>query len=165
MKILGVFIIICSFYAVSCKIKNKAIKRAKNLSEFIKIIELMQSELKFNYLKTRALIYKISRHVENPLKNILDEIAQEENVSTQEAWKSKISNGNIELNEIDFEIIENIGNILGRYDCDEQIKLLQYNKELIKLNLEQANSYIKNDVSVLKTTMIMAGIVLVIILI
>lgn len=161
MKIIGICLILSSFFTFTYKFKAQICFKIKFLEQLIKSIEFIESELSFSNTSTKNIFLKLSKNTKQPLADIF--LSWNDSSSWESIFEKKLEKQNFRPYEV--ELILSIGNILGKYDSNEQIKLLKYTKNKLIDLMENEKNFLKSEVNLIKSTAILCAIVLIIVLI
>ncbi len=166
LKIAGIGMILSSFITLGVMAKHRLFLRQKLLTQMIECIEIMQRELNFNQIKTRDLIFKLFKHSKPPLKTIFARICENEVFEFDECFENYFRKYGVEIgfSKEDIETIVLISGVLGKFDCYEQIKTLEFIKNELENNKKDAKSKFLKEGNILRTTIFMIGVFIVVIL-
>jgi len=82
-----------------------------------------------------------------------------------ESWRKAIEASNTNFKKDDIEILRNLGNMLGKTDSEGQVNQIEEIKELLNIQIENANIDKQKNEKLYKTLGMTIGLAIVIILI
>jgi len=167
MIILKTIILILIFvisYLIGDIIAKKYSKRVEELEDMKNALNIIQTKIRFS----KEPLSKIFKDISNISKNkeIFDKV--NENMKTMLAgtsWSKAVQNANTNFKKEDIEIISNLGNMLGKTDSEGQINQIEEVKELLNVQIENANIEKQKNEKLYKTLGMTIGLAIVIILI
>jgi len=168
IKIIGFIIILASAaklgYDLSCKYSN----RTSELRSFINILERVSNEISFsNCIITDALISSCnvrSKTISNMVRCVVDKV-RNNNLSLAESFNSYIkTDDKLSLNSKDVDEIGRFFSMLGSGDHEDEIKHINNSIINIKSNLQSAIEDEKKYVKLFRTSGILGGLLIAIIL-
>ena len=131
-------------------ISGKYSDRVKELIIFSKLINILQNKIKFTHKPLAETLEEISKIEENSniSKIFLKASEKIKRQKTEEAWKEAILEERFFLNltNEDINLIESIGNVIGKTDVEGQISEISQFDILLKNQIKKAeNESRKNE--------------------
>ena len=151
-------------YIISKKYSNRVIE----LKEFRNAINILENKIKFTYEPIGEIFKEISKNINTDISNVFMKASNYlENSTTKEAWKKAIEEEKdyLSINDEDRNIIENLGNMLGKTDVDGQISEIKLTSKFIETQIEKAEEEKKKNQKLYRTLGTVIGLAIVIILI
>ena len=167
MIILKTMILILIFaisYLIGNMIAKKYSKRVEELEDMKNALNIIQTRIRFSKEPLTKIFKEISSISKN--KEIFDKA--NENMKTMLAdtsWRQAVKNTNTNFKKEDIEIISNLGNMLGKTDSEGQINQIEEVKELLNIQIKNANIEKQKNEKLYKTLGMTIGLAIVIILI
>lgn len=166
------FIILITIFGASTSIGLLMSKKYKNrvieLREIKNAINILETKIKFTYEPIPEIFKEIAQALEKNIAEIFKKASEYigEN-TTKEAWKRAIeeSKQNLSLNEEDINIIQNLGNLLGKTDIDGQISEIKVVSNFIDAQSIKAEEERKKNEKMYRSLGTIVGLAIVIILI
>lgn len=168
IKILGFLIIVASSAKIGYDLSEKYSNRTKELKAFVNVLERIRNEISFsNCVISDALIKACdvkSRAVNNMIK-LVSETVREKGITLHEAFNTYIKMDNTSsLNSRDIEEISRFFLMVGSGDREDEIKNINNTIVNIKSNLQSALDDEKRYVKLFRTSGVLAGFLIAIIL-
>ena len=143
-------------------------ERLDELNAFNTLINILQNTIKFTKLPLKDIFEQIGNiTIKTRVKNIFINCSQKiKDTTLENAWKQAIDEEMDYLNmkNEDFDVIETLGNTLGKTDIDGQMNELNQFKERLNIQIKQAEEEKRKNSKMFKSLGTIAGLVLVIIL-
>ena len=143
-------------------------ERLDELNAFNTLINILQNTIKFTKLPLKDIFEQIGNiTIKTRVKNIFINCSQKiKDITLENAWKQAIDEEMDYLNmkNEDFDVIETLGNTLGKTDIDGQMNELNHFKERLNIQIKQAEEEKRKNSKMFKSLGTIAGLVLVIIL-
>jgi len=166
------FIILITIFGASTSIGFLMSKKYKNrvieLREFKNAINILETKIKFTYEPIPEIFIQISNNLENNISKIFKKASEYigEN-TTKEAWNKAIEELKLELhlNNEDIDIIQNLGNLLGKTDIEGQISEIKVTSNFIDTQIVKAEEEQKKNEKMYRNLGTIVGLAIVIILI
>ena len=166
------FIILLIIFGASTSIGLLMSKKYKNrvieLREIIYAINILETKIKFTYEPIPEIFIEIAQALEKNIAKIFEKASKyiEEN-TTKEAWNKAIEETKIDLNlnNEDINIIQNLGNLLGKTDIDGQISEIKVVSNFIDAQSIKAEEERKKNEKMYRSLGTIVGLAIVIILI
>jgi len=162
------FIILILIFAISYLIGNMIAKhysrRVEELEDIKNSLNVLQAKIRFAKEPLSKIFKGISKISKN--KEIFDKA--NENMKTMlagDSWRKAIRDSNTNLKNEDKEILSNLGNLLGKTDAEGQINQIEEIKQLLNIQIENANLDKEKNEKIYKTLGMTIGLAIVIILI
>ncbi len=168
IKMLGFLIIVASSAKIGFDFSEKYSNRTKELKSFVNVLERIRNEISFsNCIISDALIKSCdvkSKSVHNMII-IVSKIVREKSVTFHEAYNTYLENDNTSsFNIRDIEEISRFFSMLGNGDREDEIKNINNTIINIKSNLQSALDDEKKYVKLFRTSGVLAGFLIAIIL-
>ncbi|MBR6504956.1 MAG: stage III sporulation protein AB [Clostridia bacterium] len=161
-------IILILIFAISYLIGNMVAKlyskRVEELEDMKNSLNLLQTKVRFSKEPLSKIFKEISNISLN--KEIFDK--SNENMKTMlagEAWRNAIKTVNNNLKKEDIDILLSLGNMLGKTDSEGQVNQIEEIKELLNIQIKNANLEKQKNEKLYKTLGMTVGLAIVIILI
>ena len=166
------FIILLTIFGASTSIGVLMSKKYKNrvieLREFKNAINILEAKIKFTYEPIPEIFKEMAKNLEKSISGIF-KIASEyiETSTTKEAWNKAIeeSKPNLSLNNEDINIIQSLGNLLGKTDVEGQISEIEVTSNFIDAQIVKAEGEKKKNEKMYRSLGTIVGLAIVIILI
>ena len=143
-------------------------ERLNELNAFNTLVNILQNTIKFTKLPLKDIFEQIGNiTIKTRVKNIFIKCSQKlKDTSLENAWKQAIDEEIYYLNmkNEDFDVIDTLGNTLGKTDIDGQMNELNHFKERLNIQIKQAEEEKRKNSKMFKSLGTIAGLVLVIIL-
>lgn len=143
-------------------------ERLDELNAFNTLINILQNTIKFTKLPLKDIFEQIGNiTIKTRVKNIFINCSQKiKDTTLENAWKQAIDEEMDYLNmkNEDFDVIDTLGNTLGKTDIDGQMNELNHFKERLNIQIKQAEEEKRKNSKMFKSLGTIAGLVLVIIL-
>ena len=143
-------------------------ERLDELNAFNTLINILQNTIKFTKLPLKDIFEQIGNiTIKTRVKNIFISCSKKiKDTALEKAWKQAIDEEMDYLNmkNEDFDVIETLGNTLGKTDIDGQMNELNQFKERLNIQIKQAEEEKRKNSKMFKSLGTIAGLVLVIIL-
>ena len=143
-------------------------ERLDELNAFNTLINILQNTIKFTKLPLKDIFEQIGNiTIKTRVKNIFINCSQKiKDTTLENAWKQAIDEEMHYLNmkNEDFDVIETLGNTLGKTDIDGQMNELNQFKERLNIQIKQAEEEKRKNSKMFKSLGTIAGLILVIIL-
>lgn len=161
-------IILILIFAISYLIGNMVAKlyskRVEELEDMKNSLNILQTKIRFS----KEPLSKIFKDISNISKNKEIFYKANENMKTMlagEAWENSIQTVTTNLKKEDIEIISSLGNMLGKTDSEGQVNQIEEIKELLNIQIQNANIDKQKNEKLYKTLGMTIGLAIVIILI
>lgn len=166
------FIILLTIFGASTSIGLLMSKKYKNrvmeLREIKNAINTLETKIKFTYEPIPEIFKEMSVTLEKNIAKIFEKASKyiEEN-TTKEAWERAIEETKIDLNlnNEDINIIQNLGNMLGKTDAPGQISKIKVTSDFIDVQIIKAEEERKKNEKMYRSLGTIVGLSIVIILI
>lgn len=167
MIILKTMILILIFaisYLIGNMVAKLYSKRVEELEDMKNSLNILQTKIRFS----KEPLSKIFKDISNISKNkeIFDKA--NENMKTMlagDAWKNSVQTINTNFKKDDIEILSTLGNMLGKTDAEGQVNQIEEIKELLNIQIQNANMDKQKNEKLYKTLGMTIGLAIVIILI
>ena len=167
IRIIGFIIIVVSSAKIGFDISGKYIGRVRELKSFIKVLEKLKNEINFsNCVVSEALsnsanvksatVNDMVKHLSESIKNGKDNLC--------EAFNSYLLVNQTCFDKSDVDEIYGFLSVLGNGDREDEIKNISNTMEFLKSNLNAAIENERKYVKVFRTSGILAGCLIAIIL-
>ena len=115
------------------------------LKQVVLMVEKIQLYIRYNHIKTKDLIYNLSKMKEFSKLNFLSYCVKnmEKGISFSISWKLSIDNFIGEIEEDDKKIIIGLSTIIGKSDVLGQLNELESFKKIIMHNLKESEEISK----------------------
>ena len=167
IRILGFIIIVVSSIKIGFDISGKYIGRVKELKSFIKVLEKLKNEISFsNCVISEALLNSAnvkSTAVNNIVKHLSESIKSGKD-NLCEALDSYLLVNQVCFDKSDVDEIYGFLSVLGSGDRNDEIKNISNTVELLKSNLNVAIENEKKYAKVFRTSGLLAGCLIAIVL-
>lgn len=168
VKFIGFIIIVASCAKIGFDLSQKYCKRTSNLKLLINVLERVKNEISFaNCVITDALLKAVdgkSNTISNMVCSILKSVS-ERSVTLDNAFTHYISNNEeLLLERNDIEEITRFFSAFGSGDSDDEIKNIDNTISNLKLLLNEAMDDEKRYVKLFRTSGVLAGFLIAIIL-
>lgn len=167
MIILKIIILILIFgvsYIIGVMIAKQYSKRVEELEDMKNSLIILQTKVRFSK-EPLSLIFK---YISNISKNKEVFYKANENMKTMlagEAWRNSLHTVHTNLEKEDIDILVSLGNMLGKTDSEGQVNHIEEIKELLSIQLKNANLEKEKNEKLYKTLGMTIGLTIVIILI
>ena len=138
LKIIILILIFIISYLIGMVIAKQYSKRVEELEDIKNSLNVLQTKIRYSKEPLPEIFKDISKISKN--KEIFDKA--NENMKTMlagEAWKKSIQTIDNSFKKEDIKILENLGNMLGKTDSEGQINQIEEVKELLDIQIENAN--------------------------
>ncbi|MCL2082028.1 MAG: stage III sporulation protein AB [Oscillospiraceae bacterium] len=137
--------------------------RVRLLTAFVELCDRLSGELGFR----QTPLPELGKRLGNPVLRrfwgfIEDKLGPCGGKTYSEAWK--MASSELDLDSIDKSLISEIGDILGQYDAESQIKALKVLRGQLNISLNQAREKRENQGKMAGMLGVLCGVLLVIIL-
>ena len=167
LRLLGFIIIVASSAKIGFDISAKYIGRVRELKSFIKVLEKLKNEISFsNCVICDALLNSSnvkSAAVSEMVKYIAENVKNEK-TDLCEAFGSYVVTKPTYFDKTDVDEIFTFLSALGSGDAEEEIKNISNTTEILKSNLANAVENQRKYVKVFRTSGVLAGFLIAIIL-
>ena len=142
MKIIGFSLIICASFAFGLKQTEYIKNRLVNLNSFIFMLELIEAELNSNICSIPELTEKIIDKLEGDsltfMQLIKINLSMLGSKSFSAIWKESLSVCSNSLKDKEYEALDSLGQVLGKYEIDTQTHHLEECLKLLRKSEEEA---------------------------
>ena len=123
---------------ISFIISSRTKKRVKSLEKCILMLEEMETRIIYSCDNIYSIFEECSKNIELSFLNIFS--ASKSNDPLQIIWERCVESSKIYdcLKKEDVQILLSFGNLLGKTDCEGQIKNCIAHKRLLQSNLDRA---------------------------
>ncbi len=168
IKILGFIIIVVSSAKIGFDLSEKYSNRTRELKALINVFERVKNEISFsNCVISDALINSCnvkSKNISYMIKFVSDAVSKK-SITLADAFNSYIKMDNtLSLNNKDIEEINSFFSMFGSGDREDEIKNINNSISNIKSNLQAAIDDEKRYVKLFRTSGVLAGFLIAIIL-
>ena len=170
LKIIGAILICGGTATIGFSAANQLMMRIKILNIWLGILDTMHSEIKFMLTPLNELMIKCLMQAEEPVKSFFQKVIENfrKNVDALfgEAWINALSDCDfLGLVGQEKQIISDLGNVLGRYDANEQALRIEHIRKAVENRAKIAENE-KNKLGKLYSSLgVACGIALVIVFI
>ena len=166
------FIILITIFGASTSIGILMSKKYKNrvieLRGFKNAINTLETKIKFTYQPIPEIFKEIATSLDKNIGAIFEKACEYigEN-TTKQAWNKAIEEAkiNLSLNNEDINIIQNLGNLLGKTDMEGQISEINVTSNFIDAQIMKAEEERKKNEKMYRNLGTIVGLAIVIILI
>lgn len=168
IKFMGFVIIVASCTKIGFDLSQKYCKRTSNLKLLVNVLERVKNEIRFsNCVITDALLKAVDGK-NNAISNMVGSIVKyvnEKSVTLDNAFSNYIRNNEgLMLERNDIEEITRFFSAFGSGDSDDEVKNIDNTICNLKLLLNQATDDEKRYVKLFRTSGVLAGFLIAIIL-
>jgi len=144
-KIIGAIMICTGSAAIGITAANKLGIRIRILNEWLSIFDLMHAEIKFLLTPVDELMGKCQINSKKEIKRFFDECINafnfKENLVFIDTWKDTLNSAEyLELTYAEKQILVDLGNVLGRYDANEQATRIEHLRKAMEARAKAAES-------------------------
>lgn len=164
LKIIMLILILTLSYLIGNIIAKQYSNRVEELEDIKNSLNVLQTKVRFS----KEPLSTIFKDISNISKNKEIFIEANENMKTMlagEAWRNSIQTVNTNLKKNDIEILSSLGNMLGKTDSEGQVNQIEEIKELLNIQIKNANKEKEKNEKLYKTLGMTIGLAIVIILI
>jgi len=164
LKIIILILIFTISYLIGMIIAKQYSKRVEELEDMKNSLNILEAKIRFSKEPLASIFRDISKLSKN--KEIFEKV--NENMKTMlagESWRKAIEASNTNFKKDDIEILRNLGNMLGKTDSEGQVNQIEEIKELLNIQIENANIDKQKNEKLYKTLGMTIGLAIVIILI
>jgi len=164
LKIILLILIFGSSSIIGMMVAKQYSKRLEELEDMKNSLNILQTKIRFSKEPLSQIfkdIGKVSKNkeiFENANKNMKTMLAGN-------SWRQAIETANTNLKKDDIEILTSLGNMLGKTDSEGQVNQIEEIKELLNIQIENANIDKQKNEKLYKTLGMTIGLAIVIILI
>lgn len=164
LKIIILTLIFIFSYLIGLIIAKQYSKRVEELEDMKNSLNILEIKIRFSK-EPLALIFKdIIKLSKN--KEIFEKANENMKIMLAgDAWRQAIENMNTNLKKEDVEILKTLGNMLGKTDSEGQINQIEEIKELLNIQIQNADADKQKNEKLYKTLGMTIGLAIVIILI
>ena len=142
--------------------------RLEELNAFNTLVNILQNTIKFTKLPISDVFEQIGNiTIKTRVKNIFINCSEKlKDMSLENAWKRAIDEEIYYLNmkNEDFDVIETLGNTLGKTDINGQMSELNQFKERLNIQIKQAEDEKRKNSKMFKSLGTIVGLVIVVLL-
>lgn len=167
IKILGFLIIVASSAKIGFDLSEKYCNRTKEIKAFINVLEKIKNEISFsNCIITDALSNSVNVKCKTIYKMIeyIVKKVEEDKSTLVDAFHSFINENSVAFEKEDMEEITRFFSLFGSGDRDDEIKNITNTLTNMKAHLQTAIENEKKYVKLFRTSGILAGCLIAIIL-
>lgn len=168
IKILGFIIIVASSAKIGFDLSGKYSNRTRELRAFVSVLERIRNEISFSNCVISDALIKSCDVKSKTVKNMIEYVSQavrKKSVSLVEAFNTYINmDDTLSLNRRDIEEISSFFSMFGSGDREDEIKNINNTLVNIKSNLQTAIDDEKRYVKLFRTSGVLAGFLIAIIL-
>lgn len=168
IKIIGFLIIVASSAKIGFDLSQKYCNRTKELKCFINVLERVKNEISFSNCIITDALSKAADTKMNTVSNMIFYILQtvkEKGVTLADAFNTYIRDNNfLSLERKDIEEINQFFSVFGSGDRDDEIKNLNNTITNMRLHLQSSIDDEKRYVKLFRTSGVLAGFLIAIIL-
>jgi len=164
LKIIILILIFITSYLIGNKIAKQYSKRVEELEDMKNSLNILETKIRFSKEPLAVIFKDISNVSKN--KEIFEKA--NENMKTMlvgNSWRQAIESVNTNFKKKDIEILKTLGNMLGKTDSKGQVNQIEEIKELLNIQIKNANSEKQKNEKLYKTLGMTIGLAIVIILI
>ena len=167
IKILGFFIIVASSAKIGFDLSEKYCNRTKEIKAFIRVLEKIKGEISFSnciITDTLARIEDIKcQKIKNMIEYILKKV-EDEKITLKVAFEKFTKENTLSLEKNDIDEIMRFFASFGNGDRDDEINNIANTVSVLNTNLQTAIEDEKKYVKLFRTSGILAGCLIAIIL-
>lgn len=167
IKILGFLIIVASSAKIGFDLSEKYCNRTKEIKSFISVLEKIKNEISFsNCIITDALI-KASKVKSKTVQNMVTYISkkvEDEKMALTDAFGMYIRENTMAFDKGDIDEINRFFSVFGSGDREDEIKNISNTVTNMKAHLQTAVEDEKKYVRLFRTSGVLAGFLIAIIL-
>lgn len=167
IKILGFLIIVASSAKIGFDLSEKYCNRTKEIKSFISVLEKIKNEISFsNCIITDALI-KASKVKSKTVQNMVTYISkkvEDEKMALTDAFGMYIRENTMAFDKGDIDEINRFFSVFGSGDREDEIKNISNTVINMKAHLQTAVEDEKKYVKLFRTSGVLAGFLIAIIL-
>ncbi len=167
IKLIGFIIIVISSSKIGFDLSAKYICRVKDLKAFISVLEKIKNEIKFSNCVISDALVKASDVKSNTVSNLVAYISkkiEDGNIGPADAFGCYVNENTTFFEKNDMEEIYNFFSVFGSGDRDDEIKNISNTVDNIKSHLNEALENEKKYVKIFRTSGVLAGFLIAIIL-
>lgn len=164
LKIIFLILIFGSSSMIGIIIAKQYSKRLEELEDMKNALNLIETKIRFSKEPLSLIFKDISNVSKN--KEIFEKTNENMNdMLVGKAWKEAVEKANTNFKKEDIKILLMLGNMLGKTDSEGQINNIEEIKELLNIQIENANLEKQKNEKLYKTLGMTIGLVIIIMLI
>ena len=167
IKLIGFIIIVISSSKIGFDLSAKYIRRVEDLKAFISVLEKIKNEIKFsNCVISDALVKAadVKSDIVHKMVAFICEKIEDGKTEPSDAFSCYLNENTTFFEKKDVEEINEFFSVFGSGDRDDEIKNISNTVENIKSNLNEALENEKKYVKIFRTSGVLAGFLIAIIL-
>ena len=167
IKLIGFIIIIISSAKIGFDLSAKYIRRVKDLKSFISVLEKIKSKIKFSNCVISDALVKASEVKSDTVSNLVKYISkkiEDGKTGPSDAFECYLKENITFFEKNDIEEIYKFFSAFGSGDREDEIKNISNTIENIKSHLNEAIENEKKYVKLFRTSGVLAGFLIAIIL-
>lgn len=172
VKIIGSVMVIVSSSLIGFKMNENAKSRIEELKTIKNIVTMLRGEIKYNNATVSEALKKIAEKTSGNFKTFLlgtaDELIKNQAAGMDKIWSKKVKEAfksNTCLTKKDLNDFALLGNSIGKYDVESQIKAFDLFLEEMNEKIEIENQKAMSDGKLYKCMGIMAGVFIVLMIV
>lgn len=147
-------------------LSNKYKQRVVELKEIKIFLEMLKTKIRFTYEPLPEIFDETLDSFKGSILEFIKDVKiKMETMPAGMAWQEAIKEANLNLNLEDKNILNKMGNLLGKTDMEGQLSGIEVTENFLNKQIEKAEAEKEKNEKMYKTLGIIAGIGMVIILI
>lgn len=166
IKYIILLIILLTSTSIGFKLSNKYKQRVIELKEMKIFLGMLKTKIRFTYEPLPEIFDETLDSFKGSILEFIKDVKiKMETMPAGMAWQEAIKEANLNLNLEDKNILNKMGNLLGKTDMEGQLSGIEVTENFLNKQIEKAEAEKEKNEKMYKTLGIIAGIGMVIILI
>ena len=168
IKSLILLLILGGSTSIGFLVSKKYEYRVCELKEFKNAMNMLETKIKFTYEPLNDIFKEISGNLQEKISIIFSKTSEYmKQTNTKDAWNISIEEEkeNLSFNKEDFNIIKNLGNMLGKTDVEGQVSEIELTSNFLDMQITKAEDERRKNEKLYRNLGTIVGLAIVIILI